>query len=92
MIDPIQGRMREGDRMYIHCSAYGYPPPTIRWEKTDRPISSGGRVSVIRGDLRITNLTLDDTGLYKCIVSNDEEKVEASVSVQVVRRGKLKVK
>ncbi|KAK3093856.1 hypothetical protein FSP39_021105 [Pinctada imbricata] len=86
VIDPIQGRLRVGERLYLHCSAYGYPTPSIQWEVMGRPISSNQRVSVIRGDLRITNLTLDDTGLYKCIVSNDEEKVEASVSVQVIPR------
>lgn len=39
--------------------------------------------------MRVRNLALEDTGTYTCIVMNDEEKVEDTVSIQVTPFGKL---
>lgn len=39
--------------------------------------------------MRVRNLALEDTGTYTCIVMNDEEKVEDTVSIQVTPFGKF---
>ncbi|XP_033735426.1 papilin-like isoform X3 [Pecten maximus] len=77
---------REGDRLYLTCRGYGYPEPTLTWERLGRPLQNGLGVFVRGGDLRITNLTLDDTGLYTCIATNNEEKVEDDISIQVLQK------
>lgn len=87
-IDDLHSKKpREGDRLYLTCRGYGYPAPGLTWKRLGNPLRSGDGVFVRQGDLRITNLTLDDTGLYTCTASNDEEKVEDSVSIQVLQKG-----
>ncbi|XP_060068958.1 papilin-like isoform X3 [Ylistrum balloti] len=86
-IDEVHNKKpREGDRLYLTCRGYGYPQPTLTWEKLGRSLQNGPGVFVRGGDLRITNLTLDDTGLYTCIATNNEEKVEDDISIQVLQR------
>ncbi|XP_021340999.1 papilin-like isoform X4 [Mizuhopecten yessoensis] len=77
---------REGDRLYLTCRGYGYPEPTLMWERLGRPLQNSPGVFVRGGDLRITSLTLDDTGLYTCIANNNEEKVEDDISIQVLQK------
>ena len=51
---------------------------------------STGRMTVNNENLRITNVSLDDTGLYTCVVTNGEEKAEDDKSIQVIPKGKSK--
>jgi hypothetical protein len=73
--------LREGETLYLTCDGKGYPTPTIRWEKSSVELFSSGRMTVNNENLRITNVSLDDTGLYTCIVTNGEEKAEDDKSV-----------
>lgn len=83
----MQSQVREGEKLYLRCRGFGYPTPTIQWEKMERPLRSDANMEVVQGYLRISNLTTADTGFYTCIVNNDDEKVESSVSVQVIAKG-----
>lgn len=89
-IKPIEGRLREGETLYLTCDAKGYPTPTVRWEKSSVELFSSGRMTVNNENLRITNVSLDDTGLYTCVVTNGEEKAEDDKSIQVIPKGKSK--
>ena len=87
-IENNNGRVIEGGKITLTCEGRGYPTPTLIWEKMGRPLTTGGNVYIsIDGRLVIRNATLDDTGTYSCIVSNAEEKIETSTSVQVIPRG-----
>ncbi|XP_052057673.1 papilin-like isoform X2 [Mytilus californianus] len=83
-IKPVEGRIREGDTLYMICDGQGYPPPTVRWEKMGVELVTTGRMTVNGANLRITSVTLDDTGSYTCVVNNAEEKSEDSKSIQVI--------
>ncbi|CAC5396232.1 unnamed protein product [Mytilus coruscus] len=83
-IKPVEGRIREGDTLYMICDGQGYPPPTVRWEKMGVELVTTGRMTVNGANLRITSVTLDDTGTYTCVANNAEEKSEDSKSIQVI--------
>uniref|UniRef100_K1PKN2 Papilin n=1 Tax=Magallana gigas TaxID=29159 RepID=K1PKN2_MAGGI len=82
-IEQVEERKREGETLYLTCSGFGYPTPSITWEKNGLPLTSDQRIKIQGGSLRVINLALEDTGTYTCIVMNDEEKVEDTVSIQV---------
>ncbi|XP_065944356.1 papilin-like [Magallana gigas] len=84
-IEQVEERKREGETLYLTCSGFGYPTPSITWEKNGLPLTSDQRIKIQGGCLsfRVRNLALEDTGTYTCIVMNDEEKVEDTVSIQV---------
>ena len=84
----MEERKREGETLYLSCSGFGYPTPSITWEKNGLPITSDQRIKIQGGSLRIINVALEDTGSYTCVVMNDEEKVEDTVSIQVTPFGK----
>lgn len=86
-IDPVEERKRESEALYLTCSGFGYPTPSISWEKNGLSLTSDQRIKIQGGSLRVINLALEDTGTYNCIVRNDEEKVEDTVSIQVVPFG-----
>lgn len=88
-IENDNGRVMEGGRIKLTCEGRGYPEPTITWEKMGRSLSSGGNIYISSDgqQLTIRDVTTRDTGTYSCIVSNTEEKIETSTSVQVVPKG-----
>lgn len=88
-IKPVEGRIREGDTLYLTCDGQGFPPPTVRWEKMGVELVTTGRMTVNGANLRITSVTLDDTGSYTCVANNAEEKSEDSKSIQVIPKGQL---
>lgn len=51
-----------------------------------------GRMTVNGPNLRITDLTLDDTGSYTCVVNNAEDSAKDSKSIQVIPKGMWTVK
>ena len=67
----------------ITCEAFGYPPPTVIWNRingilSDR-VSVSDSVSVPTGygdvtsvsvNLTITNASREDTGVYTCSANN----------------------
>lgn len=88
-IENDNGRVTEGGRIRLTCEGRGYPEPTITWEKSGRPLVTGGNVFIsMDGRLTIRDVTPTESGTYTCIVANSEEKIETSTSVQVVPRSK----
>lgn len=59
------------------------------WEKLGVPLESSGRLTVVGEHLRISNITVDDGGLYTCIASNNEEKAEDSITITISPRDSL---
>ncbi|XP_063811582.1 matrix-remodeling-associated protein 5 [Pseudophryne corroboree] len=62
--------------IFIHCSAKGAPPPTIRWVLSDgtqvRPsqFANGNLFVFPNGTLYIRNTSPKDIGKYECIAAN----------------------
>ena len=88
--------VRERNTTTITCEAFGYPPPTIVWNRingilSDR-VSVSDSVSVLIGNgnvtrvsvnLTITNASREDTGVYTCSANNSIGSDSSNVSITV---------
>ncbi|RWS10328.1 protogenin-like protein [Dinothrombium tinctorium] len=54
----------------LECSAYGSPPPSVRWLKNGEPLSMNGRIMMRTGSLVISQTVSSDSGVYQCIAEN----------------------
>lgn len=62
-----------GSEILFRCRATGYPQPVITWRKGSIPVSSLdlSRMQILpEGDLRISDITEDDTDIYTCTTTN----------------------
>ena len=75
--------VREGNTTTITCEAFGYPPPTVVWNRINEILSDRvsvsdsvsvptgyGNVTRVSVKLTITNASREDTGLYTCSANN----------------------
>ena len=87
----------EGNTTTITCEAFGYPPPTVQWDRIDGTLSDRvsvsdsvsvptgyGNVTRVSVNLTITNALREDTGDYICSVNNSigDDKRNVSITVQ----------
>ena len=83
--------VRERNTITITCEAFGYPPPTVVWNRinertfSDRvsvsdSVSTGYGVSV---NLTIANTSREDTGVYTCSANNSIGSDSSNVSITV---------
>lgn len=76
----------EGTKFKLSCVVQG-PDPNVRWLKNEQPVVYSPRVRNLSKDglcvLEIQNCTVDDSGMYTCIVRNQESGIEATCNVQV---------
>ena len=78
IIEPPQDALQVvGRNVSFRCVAFGIPRPTITWmltatDDTMMMLSGTSEVDggVIRNELNLTNLTVQDFGVYSCIASN----------------------
>uniref|UniRef100_A0A8D0DK78 Contactin 2 n=1 Tax=Salvator merianae TaxID=96440 RepID=A0A8D0DK78_SALMN len=72
-----------GGELRWSCAASGKPRPTIRWLRNGQPLTSQNRIEVNGGDLRISKLTMNDSGMYQCIGENKHGSVYANAELAV---------
>ena len=98
MITPLNYQIvREGNTTTITCEVFGYPPPTVVWNRTNRILSDRvsvsdsvsvptgyGNVTRVSVNLRITNAYREDTGDYTCSANNSisSDNSTARITVQ----------
>ena len=88
--------VREGDTTIITCEAFGYPPPTVVWNRINGILSDRvsvsdsvsvptgyGNVTRVSVNLTITNASREDTGVYSCSANNSIESDIKDVSFTV---------
>ncbi|KAM9320263.1 matrix-remodeling-associated protein 5 [Gastrophryne carolinensis] len=77
--------------IYIHCSAKGAPPPTVRWVLSDgtqvRPsqYANGNLFVFPNGTLYIRNSSPKDIGKYECIAANVVGAARRTVYLEVTK-------
>ncbi|VDN30225.1 unnamed protein product [Gongylonema pulchrum] len=59
-----------GENVVIKCSASGNPPPKVTWARQDGQQLPARALSE-DGQLRITRVAVDDTGVYECTATNN---------------------
>ncbi|EDO49549.1 predicted protein, partial [Nematostella vectensis] len=66
--------IQEKETARFVCRVIGRPDPTYEWLRGDKPITDGGRYTIMSDDegqtLEITDCTVEDEGLYKCVSTN----------------------
>ncbi|KAM9444366.1 contactin-2 [Clarias gariepinus] len=72
-------------QLHWSCVAAGKPRPLIRWFRNGLPLSTQDRVAVNGGHLKISNLALEDSGMYQCVAENKHGTIyfNAELRVQV---------
>ncbi|XP_054706808.1 fibroblast growth factor receptor 3-like [Uloborus diversus] len=69
----------------LSCLAGGYPPPSIAWFKNFTAIHDGNLGSNDAWEMEIHNVSTNDAGLYSCIASNSEGKVQFNFSLSILK-------
>ena len=67
-----------GQDLSINCSAFGYPSPTLKWEKVHGALASNVRQS-LDGQLHFTRLVQENGGMYRCVAKNEWGQSEAKL-------------
>ena len=88
---------QEGNATIVTCEAFGYPPPTVVWNRNNGILSDRvsvsdsvsvptgyGNVTRVSVNLTITNASREDTGVYTCSVNNSigSDNKDLSITVQ----------
>ncbi|XP_008291579.1 contactin-2 [Stegastes partitus] len=69
--------------LHWSCVAAGKPRPSVRWLRNGQPISTQDRVEVNGAHLKISNLALEDSGMYQCVAENKHGTVYSTAELRV---------
>lgn len=60
----------------IKCTATGLSTPSYTWSKNSAPIKSSRKFQVSQGgkELTLRDVTMDDSGIYRCTATNKAGK------------------
>ncbi|XP_064450026.1 leucine-rich repeats and immunoglobulin-like domains protein 1 isoform X4 [Mirounga angustirostris] len=80
--------IRTGTTARLECAASGHPNPQIAWQKdggTDFPAARERRMHVMPDDdvFFITNVKIEDMGVYSCTAQNSAGTVSANATLTV---------
>lgn len=81
--------IRTGTTARLECAATGHPNPQIAWQKdggTDFPAARERRMHVMPDDdvFFITDVKLDDMGVYSCTAQNLAGSISANATLTVL--------
>ncbi|XP_064156573.1 contactin-2-like isoform X2 [Anguilla rostrata] len=65
------------------CAAAGKPKPSIHWLRNGLPLRTQDRIEVNGGQLRISHLTLEDSGMYQCVAENKHGTIYSNAELRV---------
>jgi len=72
-----------GERVVLRCDASGLPRPEVTWLKEGVAVERDSTVQRTGGSLQLSAVTMDDSGLYECIASNDAGTARRQVVLSV---------
>ena len=83
---------RTGTTARLECAAGGHPTPQIAWQKdggTDFPAARERRMHVMPDDdvFFITDVKIEDMGMYSCTAQNSAGSVSANATLTVLGKG-----
>lgn len=77
--------VEQGDEFLLECLVASLIRPQVRWLKDSRQIIVDGvrirRVGV--SSILVSRASIEDTGLYTCRASNNDDSIDRAVSVEV---------
>lgn len=91
---PYDIAARTGTTARLECAARGHPLPQIAWQKdggTDFPAARERRMHVMPDDdvFFITDVKIDDMGVYSCTAQNSAGSVSANATLTVLGKKHL---
>ncbi|XP_026535193.1 leucine-rich repeats and immunoglobulin-like domains protein 1 isoform X2 [Notechis scutatus] len=91
---PYDVAARTGTTARLECAARGHPLPQIAWQKdggTDFPAARERRMHVMPDDdvFFITDVKIDDMGVYSCTAQNSAGSVSANATLTVLETPSL---
>ncbi|KAK2149181.1 hypothetical protein LSH36_463g04044, partial [Paralvinella palmiformis] len=89
--NPINTKLELGSNSKVHCRADARSPPIIRWKKDDAYVFPKHIVDV-DGTLFFNGVRYSDEGNYTCIAQTETEKINVTISVEVVVKPHFTVK
>lgn len=86
---PYDIAIRTGTTARLECAATGHPHPQIAWQKdggTDFPAARERRMHVMPDDdvFFITDVKIDDMGVYSCTAQNSAGSISANATLTVL--------
>ncbi|KAM4741647.1 contactin-2 [Anableps anableps] len=69
--------------LHWSCLAAGKPRPAIRWIRNGLFLITQDRVMVNGAHLKISNLALEDSGMYQCVAENKHGTIYSSAELRV---------
>ncbi|XP_069875018.1 leucine-rich repeats and immunoglobulin-like domains protein 1 [Dipodomys merriami] len=93
---PYDIAIRTGTMARLECAATGHPNPQIAWQKdggTDFPAARERRMHVMPDDdvFFITDVKIDDMGVYSCTAQNSAGSISANATLTVLETPSLAV-
>ncbi|NXD63278.1 ESAM protein, partial [Eolophus roseicapillus] len=84
----LHGEPTVGANVTLSCSSRkGKPSPVYQWQRTAPTLQGSTRISSPsdwhRGTLKLTNLSLDMSGLYVCMAENQAGSAECHIALEV---------
>ncbi|CAH2328136.1 papilin isoform X1 [Pelobates cultripes] len=89
ILDKVESSAMEassGQTIRLLCRVSDYPFPKVEWTKDGNPVSSSRHTYQSDSSLVITHVRPEDTGVYKCTVSNGNRMETHRVHLQVRER------
>ncbi|XP_037535174.1 leucine-rich repeats and immunoglobulin-like domains protein 1 [Nematolebias whitei] len=91
---PTDSTIRTGHTARLECAAKGHPTPEIAWQKdggTDFPAARERRMHVMPDDdvFFITDVKLEDMGVYSCTAKNTAGAISANATLTVLESPRL---
>uniref|UniRef100_A0AC35U446 Roundabout 2 n=1 Tax=Rhabditophanes sp. KR3021 TaxID=114890 RepID=A0AC35U446_9BILA len=92
---PIDVNIKAGETAYFECKTSGIPQPDVFWSKESQQdvtifqgkSSNDGRMKVTNdGNLLVTDVRLDDEGIYICAAVNSAGSSTAETSLKVISK------
>ena len=79
--------VNEGETVGFKVNVLGKPEPTVEWFKDDERLSNGESCQITKNEgeheLRLKNIALEDSGIYKCVASSENGKEERTFKLDV---------
>ncbi|CAL1270596.1 unnamed protein product [Larinioides sclopetarius] len=83
-IDPESQTVDVGKMATLSCRVMGHPVHSVVWLKNGSPLVANGPIKLVSRDiLQINPIRREDSGMYQCFVSNDQEVVQGSAELFV---------
>lgn len=79
----IDSEVEISSELHWSCVATGKPRPNVHWLRNGQPLTTQDRVEVNGPRLKISNLALEDSGMYQCVAENKHGTIYSTAELRV---------